>query len=261
MIRLFTSFYPESNAVRSREIIECLKRNLELQQIDEVCLLLENTESPLHHSKLVTKPISHRPLYQDLFQWAREKQSWDDDLSIICNSDIYFDSAIAVLGRQLTPRLCVALTRWDVQPDNNVKLFYRNDSQDTWVFRGRIRKVIDDFQIGVPRCDNRMLYELRQAGYLVINPAFSVRSLHLHAGLREEYVQDKLSTFVSPPYAYLWPHNLHSLPMVCLHNMCHSDTKLGWQFDWQRVKRSMSARIVARIGRWLQTERQATDVS
>jgi len=182
MIRVYSSFYPELCPQRRAEIRNCLERNLALPDVDFVCLLLEGIASPFpDHPKLKTRPIAHRPTYTDFFDWGNAMVSADNDVSIIANSDIYFDSSLSALARNLMPNQCAALSRWDVQPDGTSRLFDRNDSQDAWVFRGKIRPIVPDFCMGIPRCDNRMLYELRAAGYEVINPAFSVKVFHLHA--------------------------------------------------------------------------------
>jgi len=182
MIRLFTSCYPEKKPDRLSELTLALERNCQLPEIDSVCVFLEGIEHPwVESSKLNERSITHRPTYTDFFGWASELVSADNDVSIIANSDIYFDSSLSALARNLMPNQCAALSRWDVQPDGTSRLFDRNDSQDAWVFRGKIRPIVPDFCMGIPRCDNRMLYELRAAGYEVINPAFSVKVFHLHA--------------------------------------------------------------------------------
>ena len=160
MIRLFTSFYAESNPTRQKEILECLERNLALPEIDEVCLLVENTAAPLEHSKLKTRPTTKRPEYRDMLDWAKEEQLGPLDLSIVCNSDIYFDSTIAIFETQLRPNQCAALSRWNVNPDGSASLYFHNDSQDTWIFSGAIREFVDTYPIGVPRCDNRIMHDL-----------------------------------------------------------------------------------------------------
>ena len=226
MVRLFTSYYRDRNDGRQAELIECLQRNLNLDAFDSVCLLLEGTESPFpDHPKLKTRPISYRPRYNDFFNWANEFVQSDSDASIIANSDIYFASSISALAKELSPEQCAALARWDVQPDGSARLFDRNDSQDVWVFRGKLRPVVADFCVGIPRCDNRILHELRSAGYEVINPAFSVRTFHLHAGSRGEYPGEIQGFHVDRPYAYLWPHNLLSLPETLLYNLRNPEAK------------------------------------
>ena len=191
--------------------------------------------------------FQRRPTYQDYFQWANECVSGNDEVSVIANSDIYFDKTLLTLARCLRPNQCAALSRWDVQPDGTSRLFDRNDSQDVWVFRGKIRPIVADFCMGIPRCDNRMLYELRAAGYEVINPAFSVKVFHLHAGERGEYPGQIDGMHVDPPYAYLWPHNLLSLPATLWHRLRHPDVPLGWRIDWRKLQRSLPWRAVKRL--------------
>ncbi|QDV69529.1 hypothetical protein Poly24_32450 [Rosistilla carotiformis] len=261
MIRLFTSYYPEVNRRRREEINECLRRNLAEDVIGEVCLFLENTDSPQQHNKLRTRTIHSRPLYKDFFVWARELCGGDSNTVVICNSDIYFDSSLAALGRQLLPGQCVALSRWNVRAGGSPALFDRNDAQDSWIFRGPPRDIVDDFPIGVPRCDNRMMYELRRAGYRVINPAFSVRSYHLHAGQREEYDQTNLSAFVDPPYQYIWPHNLCSLNRTLLYNLLHPSERIGWRMDWRWLRGTLPVRCLQNFASALTRTKGATDAA
>jgi len=182
MIRLFTSLYNESNELRCLEIDECMCSNLNNSKIEQMDVIFEKRLAPeVKNPKLLVRSISHRPKYSEFFDWANALVSADNDISILANSDIYFDSSLSALARNLMPNQCAALSRWDVQPDGTSRLFDRNDSQDAWVFRGKIRPIVPDFCMGIPRCDNRMLYELRAAGYEVINPAFSVKVFHLHA--------------------------------------------------------------------------------
>jgi hypothetical protein len=115
------------------------------------------------------------------------------------------------------------------------------------VFKGPLRDVQADFPVGVPRCDNRFLYELKRAGYEVINPAFSIRAYHLHAGVRGEYQGENLAQFVDPPYAYLWPHNLWSLPRTLWHNLRHPQARIGWRLDRRRIARSLPLRAARKL--------------
>ena len=250
MIRLFTSVYPERYVRRRSEVEECLRRNLASPAIQLVGVFLENLEhAPAENAKLQTRCIGHRPKYEDFFQWASECQATDTDLTIIANSDIYFDNSVQVLAAALRPSQCAALSRWDVASNSQCVLSDRNDSQDAWVFRGSLRSIRGDFSVGVPRCDNRILYELRRAGYVVINPAFSIRSFHLHAGQRQEYAGKNLDHFVDPPYEYLWPHNLWSWPRTVLHNLLHRRSRVGWRLDHRRLNRSLPVRVARKVVR------------
>ena len=252
MVRLFTSYYRDRHDGRQAELLACLQRNLNLDSIDLVCVLLEGIESPFpDHPKLQTRQIPHRPKYNDFFEWANELVQSNTDISVVTNSDIYFDSSISALPPGLKPNQCAALARWDVQPDGSSRLFDRNDSQDVWVFRGRIRPVTAGFCVGIPRCDNRILHELRTAGYDVVNPAFSVGAFHLHAGSRAEYPAEIQGLHVEPPYAYLWPHNLCSLPATLWHRLRHPEAQLGWRIDWRKLQRTLPWRVWTRLSRQL----------
>ena len=256
--RLFTSFYEETRDSRRQEYLTCLGRNLSCGAIDSVHVLVEGGEKYLpHHTGLVTRPIAHRPLYADFFAWANELAA-PDDITVIANSDIYFDGSLAAVPLLLSPDACYALSRWDVREDGASRLFDRNDSQDAWIFRGRIRgNLVADFPLGVPRCDNRLLHELRAAGYEVTNPAFSIRSHHLHRHRKGAVDYPDAPGEVPRPYAYAFPANVSSLPRILLHNSLHPDHRLGWRFDRRRASQGLFARVLRRIRNLLQRKRDA----
>jgi len=238
LIRLFTTWYAEQNSLRASEYVECLQRNLACPSIDEVCVLAERSEPPVPAAvKLRIRLISRRPDYKDYFDWINALAS-PSDVSAIANADIFFDETVGVFELwPIPPRTVLALSRWDVSADGMTRLYDHNDSQDTWIFRGPIESVRGDFPTGVPRCDNRIAKELELAGYTVLNPSFSLRSFHLHAGSREAYGGQAEAHFVPPPYGYVWPHNLLPLHRTLLHNAIHSRQRLDWRFDrrlWSR---------------------------
>ncbi len=244
MLRLFTTSYNESRADRAAEYEYCLGRNLNCAAIGEVCILDESGEVPFADSgKLEVRQVPMRPTYRDFFDWINEKAQ-KDDVSLIANSDIWFDESIRVLCEALSERECFAMSRWD-----GAKLFDRNDSQDCWAWRGQVANVNGDFPLGVPRCDNRLLFELRTAGYVVRNPAFALKPHHIHAGQRQEYATNHLEDFVAPPYEYLWPHNLWSLPRTFVYNLLHPAAKLGWRVDRRKLESTLPARAIRKAVR------------
>ncbi len=238
MIRLFTTRFPETNLARRAEYALALSGNLACAVIDEVCLLDECPDTPLPASaKIRQRSISRRPLYNDYFVWIDEVAG-PDDLSVITNADIVLDSGFGLFRQWQFPENSVyALARWDTSSEGRPTLRDRNDSQDTWVFRGRTRDIGGDFPIGVPRCDNRIAKELEIAGYRVLNPSFSLKTYHLHAGDRSAYPQGDQPGFVPPPYLYVWPHNLWSLPRTLAHNSMHPRARVGWRVDRRLLKR------------------------
>jgi hypothetical protein len=252
MTRLFTTLFPETNPARLAEYTECLRRNLSCDEIDEICLLVAGERITLPDSpKVRARRIDRRPNYSDYFAWITEIAG-PEDISIIANSDIFFNGQLGVFKVwELPQKTALALSRWDIAPDGTAVLFDRNDSQDVWICRGPLHGVNGDFPIGVPRCDNRILFELQEAGYQVANPAFSIRSYHLHAGTRAEYTGTALPHFVAPPYRYLWPHNLWPLPRTLWHNIFHPRCRVGWELDRRRLARTAPARGLSKIERTL----------
>jgi hypothetical protein len=242
MVRLFTSVYSERRPERRAEYLRALSTNLACPAIDGVFIFAEGGEDSLPGSaKLSIRPIRRRPTYEDFFAWANEL-AHPDDISIIANSDISFDASIGAAAHALRSRECYALARWE---DDG--LFERNDSQDSWTFRGRITGVNAAFPVGVPRCDNRLLYELQSAGYRVLNPALTIVSRHHHAGQRGEYSDMNQGHFVEPPYRYMWPHNLWSLPMTVLHNLAHRDARVAWRVDRRKAAASLPMRVLRKM--------------
>lgn len=237
MVRLFSTFYPEKNELRKAEYLECLQRNLANPWIDEVCLEVEGEVDVFPDSpKLRLKRVRKRPLYDDFFAWI-EEVAGPDDISAIANTDIYLGTNLPAAFPLLNKNCCLALARWETDGLND-----RNDSQDCWVFRGAVSGVRGDFPLGVVRCDNRILYELQLAGYLVLNPTFSIKVHHLHQGKRLDYGLTE-AHFVQPPYRYLWPHNLYGPIKTIRHNFKYPALRIGWRIDPRKVSRSIPMRL------------------
>ena len=239
MIRLYTTAFEADDAQRRREYRLSLERNLSNPFVAEVWLMVEGRVVDLpQSSKLRLRNIDRRPSYEDFFAWINDSVA-PNDISLLANADIWADSSIGVLEKSLGPTECYAMARWQAG-----RVLDRNDSQDAWAFRGRVRNVRADFAIGVPRCDNRILYELWEAGYIVRNPSFAIRLHHEHTGARDEYGESG-SNFVEPPYRYIWPHNLWTLPHTIAHNLRHRDMTISWRFDSRRIMGIFPLRIAS----------------
>jgi len=161
MIRLLYNYYEDKNPTRKKEIDFCLRKNLENPHINVV--IIDSQE---------------KPTYNYFFSKINELTG-PDDINIISNSDIFFDETI-LLTSYLKHHASFALSRWDYINAQNIKLFERNDSQDTWIVRGSINNVIGDFTMGKKGCDNRIAYQLLDAGYRPSNPAKSIKTYHVH---------------------------------------------------------------------------------
>jgi len=240
-VRLFTSYYKETDSARKVELLTCLHENLDLDTVEIVFLFLENVDLPVVHPKLVTRAIRKRPKYIDFIDWANELVTESKDTTIICNSDISFDKSLGACSRALRPNECAALSRWDLVKDGPPRLFYIPYSQDAWIFSGKIRALECNYNIGVSGSDNRLMYELFESGYKVINPALSIRSYHHHDAPPRKYVTHS----VGPPYRGMYPHNLHNLPRTIWQNALNGSEKQSWYFDWRLIERSVRKLLVA----------------
>lgn len=236
-IHLYTTFYPEKKQARLKELHTCLGNNLNNEAIASITVFNEdgdlNAFTQEHLKKVV---VRQRPTYQDFINYINAKSS-PDDIHIIANTDIYFDKHIAVLEHLDLSNTVLALSRWDTTESKRPILYNRNDSQDAWIFKGKInKKLLADFPLGVPRCDNRLLYELRTADYEVLNPAFSIKAYHIHKGQRTlVYTEEDNFYQIAPPYRYLYPHNLFGLWKTLYYNFMN-DKKLGaYRYDIKKI--------------------------
>ncbi len=185
MIRLFYNYYEDRNPIRKREIDFCLQKNLENKLLTTVII-----ESP------------SKPTYEFFFQQIN-RLAEPDDISIICNSDIFFDETIKFVEK-IKDKELFALLRWEWLP-GGPHLFERPDSQDTWIVRGKVENVFGAFSLGIRGCDNRIAYEFQKAGYTVSNPAKTIKSYHVHTSNVRNYT---MADLVPPPYYTLGPTSL-----------------------------------------------------
>ncbi len=147
-----------------------------------------------------------------MFELSQE--SGMNDVCVIANSDVFFTRrALLQIGVSHTADQCYCLTRWDLHPE--IKLYDVNCSQDAWVFRGPPRlNVACDFPLGGarPGCDNKIAYELRAAGYTVLNPSKSIKMYHAHAIEKHDRVSAHEGNRLPRPYLGIHPHELGEEP-------------------------------------------------
>lgn len=248
LIRLFTTIYPESNEIRRAEYGQCFELNVANDYIDEICLLSEGGEELLPTKKTIkVRRLQQRPTYQNYFDWINELVTVDD-ISIIANTDIFFDEQLSLfLNWRMPSRTIFALSRWDYRENSQPELYDHNDSQDAWIFRGKPKGVFGNFPLGIPRCDNRIAAEFEKAGYCVLNPSFSLRCYHVHDSPPRTYLDDHHSEAIGPPYKYVWPHNLFGLPSIVFYNLKHRDLRLFWRFDRRVFAQWLPIRVMSKI--------------
>ncbi len=244
-IHLYTTFYYEKDEARSHELLTCIKNNINNPSIASVTVFNEG-ESIKHFSvKIKEQVISKRPTYTDFIEYINANIN-NEDIHIIANTDIFFDQNIALLKQVMSDEDCFALSRWDTTEGDKPLLYNHNDSQDAWIFKGPIKKNLKaHFPLGVPRCDNRFMYELQEAGYDVRNPAFSIKAYHLHKGQRAWIYTEADNRYCIPkPYRYLYPHNLYGLWGTWNFNINHKTKLEPYRYDIKKVNTWIPIRLI-----------------
>src|SRR5690349_16771770 len=114
---------------------------------------------------------------------------YDFTLSLV-NADIYFDNTLLQLegatnGLQLG-RKVYSLLKWHDR-ENGLTLNLRTDSQDAWLFQSPVDSAVVDlsnFNMGIPRCDNRLAYILHSNNYTLLNTVFAIHAIEKQSAPR-----------------------------------------------------------------------------
>ncbi|MCK5342619.1 MAG: hypothetical protein KAR20_04395, partial [Candidatus Heimdallarchaeota archaeon] len=189
MINLFLNTFDHPNQARDKEFKEAFKRNEENDSIDRIVLVCEN----------------QRATYQDFMNAMRD---YPDDVNIMCNADIFFDSTVEKLV-DMNPHNAFAMTRYEWP---SKKLFIHKGafdswwSQDTWIIKGappddlifKNKSHWWPFGLGVAGCDNHFAWLLWMVGYDVKNPCLSIHSYHLHSAGFNDREWHRKSTIGNP---------------------------------------------------------------
>lgn len=198
MTNLFISLYNEKEPARRNELRTCLMNNLKSGCFDAVWVIAEADGEGYAYLQDISNlefnilPCNVRPTFETFFN-AINTLSGADDINIIANSDIYFED----MPVKPLPHQCFALTRYEVEKNGSFRFLNRSDSQDSWIFNGKIRKPsYSAYFLGTPGCDNRIGLELMRAGYEVTNPSLTIKTYHLHSNPTNHAGKAK----VNPPY-------------------------------------------------------------
>ena len=213
-----SQFYTTPKTRRSKEIVECLKRNAECPYIDKIILLNEaKLELPVKSKKVEQVVIGHRLNFKTVFKYISEHVP-RDCLVVIANSDIYLDSSWRLLWSVSMKDTFLGLLRWDEQENTKdaPKLFGpRDDSQDTWVVDSNSVKdrTWDDKAMDIPfgqnGCDNVVAIEMLKQKFSVSNPCMSLVTHHLHTSGYRTY--EPTDILYRPAIMYLTPTGIHDL--------------------------------------------------
>ncbi len=208
MVRILINYYVDPNPDRNEELLLCLKENCNNSEVDEVCCFTE--VDPPDFGSVEKINFGGRPSFQDFFQHINRVAEFND-ISIICNSDIYLTAKdISLIKHNLKPDECYVLSRYDLNHDGEAVLFDRADSQDTWVFRGKINVPKScRYNLGKAGIDNAIAERLHSAGYEVKNPSKSIKTYHVHTTNIRRY---NPTDAIEKPYLLVAPHKLNENP-------------------------------------------------
>ena len=180
-VAVFTSYFEQKFADRQRELRQVMNLNCQCPSID----VIYNLGAPWDHPKVVNVEGYDRPTYTEFISFM---QSVEADYYILTNSDIYFTSEIEEIKSLKMDGSVLCLSRWDVLHNGNAKLFNYEWTQDTWIWKGKPKTLKNvDFTMGLPACDNRLAYEIAQAGLKPINPSKDIKTYHLHLSNKRSY--------------------------------------------------------------------------
>lgn len=142
--------------------------------------------------------VEGRPTFSELLAMSKD---YPDDINVYCNSDIYFPDVS--LLHKIKEGEFFWLTRWDIKKGKEV-FFNRRDSADSFIFRGEARNMDVPYHAGMWGIDNRIAHEAQKAGYIVTNPSWSIKTIHLHGVDNRNHVRTSENT-VPPPYSVIEP--------------------------------------------------------
>ncbi len=200
---LITTYYEPDNQERSNEIKECLIRNFSNKYLDKIHLLNDKIYDlsfiPEHEKKIVQVIVDDDNKKRLGFDCAISyiNENLSDVIAILSNSDIYFDNTLGELVNYDFDNKFLALSRYE-----NDVLHDRKNSQDTWIFKPKLRVNISDcnFKFGIMGCDNRIAANVYKMGYIVLNPSKTIKTHHIHTSAYRTY---KYSYLLSGWYYFI----------------------------------------------------------
>jgi glycosyltransferase involved in cell wall biosynthesis len=184
-MNLFVNYYKDTDPQRQRELDLCLLRNIESGLFKVHVLKDASCVLPEFAAGVTALDCSSRPHFAEFFEYINMR-SGEKDVNVVANSDIYFDATIR-LATQMNADEFYALTRHTIQPDGACVFYGKSNSQDAWILRGKPARRLFTclFSPGLPRCDARLAYEAKRAGYVVSNPSLHIKIYHEHhSGVR-----------------------------------------------------------------------------
>ena len=218
---LIQQYYRPEKSKRAREIHRCLEENVRCPLIDKILLLNEedySAEFPKgSEAKIVQKVVGKRLTYEMVIREIFEDIP-SDVIVVFANSDIYLGETTRLLWSMNLDNKFLSLLRWDVSETEgeDPKIFGpRDDSQDSWIVTSNSVKARTwnfgdlGFPFGKNGCDNAINVEMLRQKFLIGNPAYSIRTFHVHSsGYRTYNPQDIVD---KPVFLHISPTGLNDM--------------------------------------------------
>jgi hypothetical protein len=214
---MIQQYYVDSNNRRAREIRTCLEKNLACEFVDHVLLLNESNHDLPAHPKLQSIILGHRLRYFDIFVAIKSKIPAGDFI-VFANSDIYLNETLSYLWKigLEQNRMFLSLLRWE-EGEPPVIFGPRADSQDAWIIA---RNCVDfepdeeelGFPFGKPGCDNAISLIMMRKRFFVSNPAYSIKTIHLHSSQIRRY--NPRDVLYRAHYLYVEPSAIQGFSVV-----------------------------------------------
>ena len=215
--------YYKAPPARARELDLCFKKNLDNPLIKKIYMFgeskdLQMPKHPNAKDKLVFIVKKGRITYADCIQLIRSTAGpGPGHLVGFANTDIYFDETLEQLWSVNLTDTLFALLRWDESNGKHELFGPRSDSQDAWILDSdSVLARPDsawsagfDIPFGKAGCDNAILVEFLRQKFKIINPALSLKTLHVHGSKIRTY--DPLDIVDRPVYMHVEPTGIHEL--------------------------------------------------
>lgn len=219
-IHLICQFFIHKDENRHKEILYCLKMNVENKYINKIHLLNERIytccELGLNEEemkKITQININHRMAYNDIFDYIENYNV--KGYIVFANSDIFFDDNLKALytSSLSTEKSLYGLLRFEY--DKGIKKLIqckifgpRGDSQDTWIYHSKYNvekkhRNIFSFNFGKLGCDNKIMYLFQILGYKLYNEPYKVKTYHYHTSQIRNYTTEKV---IDKPYLIIYPY-------------------------------------------------------
>jgi hypothetical protein len=208
-IYLINQFYIDKNYERQKEILFCLKQNVNNDNFEKIYLFNERLYTKIELNltddemkKIIQIDIGHRLMYKDIF--TEVKRINLRGYIVFGNSDIFFDNSIALvkdIGLDQIKRSC-GLSRFEYNLGSNLidcKLIKNSfHTADIWIYHTNYspcQKMIEksNFLFGKLSCDNAIGYLFKDNGYQHINIPYTIKIYHYHTSNIRNYTYNDMT--------------------------------------------------------------------